>query len=108
MSHSECPSADRLASLEDAMTTLVTELRSHMEREERLMEGQATKLAFQLRELAKMDHGDHAAAFAEIRYTLNDVDKMLVSNAKNITKVKWITVIMFTLSVVGHYLLEWM
>lgn len=88
------------------MTVLVTELRSHMAREERLMEGQATKLAFQLRELAKMDHGDNAASFAEIRYTLNDVDKMLVSNAKNIGRVKWLTVIMFSASVLGHYLLE--
>jgi hypothetical protein len=106
MNHDACPSGERIAALEVAMTTLVVELRAHMEREERLMEGQASRLALQLRELARMDHGDNAAEFAAVKYSLGDMEKTLYRNAKNIRRVGWLTVLMFTASAIGHYLLE--
>jgi hypothetical protein len=71
---------ERITSLEEtcqalmtAFDRLQTALMHHMEREEKIMQEQATHVAYQIRELAILDHGDLHACIEKIagRLSLN-------------------------------------
>ncbi len=75
---------DRLEEMCQALMTafdrLQTALMLHMEREEAIMKDQATRVAYQIRELAILDHGDIHACIENIagRLSLNSARIRLI------------------------------